>query len=111
MHDPSARGNDFFKCDFCLSAWSEDRQMVEGHRGALICVKCLTLAYAQVVTQDAGQAAPAGVACTLCLEQRTQKHWRSPLRDEAWACERCIRQSGQVLEKDPDSGWTRPGRG
>lgn len=110
MHDASAQGNDFFKCDFCLSGWSEDRPMVEGHRGSLICVRCLTLAYTQVVVHDAGEAPPGGTTCALCLEERSQKHWHSPLRETAWACERCIRQAAQMLEKDPESSWTRPSR-
>lgn len=84
--------------------------MVEGHRGALICGSCLSVAYAQVVVAEAGQKPPGEVVCTLCLEARDQAHWQSPARDDAWACERCLRQSGQVLEKDPDSGWKRPGR-
>lgn len=110
MHDENATGNEYFKCDFCLSPWAEDRQMVEGHRGSLICARCLTLAYAQIVGADSGAAPPEGATCALCLEDRAQQHWQSPLRAEAWACERCIRQSGQMLEKDPESGWRRPGR-
>lgn len=111
MHDEKAQGNDYFKCDFCLNSWAEDRPMVEGHRGSLICVRCLTLAYSQVVVESAGESAPAGAICALCLEHREQQHWHSPLRDEGWACERCIRQAGQMLEKDPEYGWKRPGRG
>lgn len=110
MHDESAQGNDFFKCDFCLSPWSEDRPMVEGHRGSLICAACLAVAYTQVVVHEIGDEGAAGVKCTLCLEERKQKHWHSPMREEAWACERCIRQSGQMLEKDEEYGWKRPGR-
>jgi len=110
MHDQKAEGNEFFKCDFCLNPWAEDRPMVEGHRGSLICARCLTMAYLEVVTSDAGETPPEGVTCALCLEDRPQKHWHSPVRDEAWACERCIRQSGQTLEKDEESGWKRPGR-
>lgn len=110
MHDPSAQGNDFFKCDFCLNPWAEDRPMVEGHRGSLICARCLTLAYTQVVASESGEKAPEPVTCALCLEHRSQAHWQSPARPEAWACERCIRQSAQMLEKDEESGWKRPGR-
>lgn len=110
MHDQGAAGNDFFKCDFCLNPWAEDRPMVEGHRGSLICARCLTVAYSEVVAHERGTTPPEGVACALCLEDRSQAHWQSPAREQAWACERCIRQSGQMLEKDPDSGWTRPGR-
>ncbi len=110
MHDESAEGNAFFKCDFCLSPWSEDRPMVEGHRGSLICSSCLTVAYTQVVVNDAGELISEGVTCGLCLEARTQKHWHSPMREEAWGCERCIRQSAQTLEKDEELAWKRPGR-
>ncbi|HLO41980.1 MAG TPA: hypothetical protein VK176_13220 [Phycisphaerales bacterium] len=109
MHDETAEGNAFFKCDFCLKPWAEDRPMVEGHRGSLICGPCLTVAYAEVVLHQMSTQPPEGAVCTLCLEPRKDPHWRSPVRPDAHACLRCIKQSARVFEKDPESGWKRPG--
>lgn len=109
MHNTDADGNEFFLCDFCHSPWSEDRPMVEGHRGSLICARCLTVAYRSVLL--AGEGEPG--ECTLCLQYREEPCWTSPLEDPthgaARACGRCIAQSARVLEKDPDSGWKAPG--
>lgn len=100
------RAGDFL-CDFCERAWDGEFAMVEGHHGSLICGKCLTIA-CRAVLLGAGESAGPGLRCTLCLEERAQAEWRSPLRPEAVICERCIRQAAQSLEKDRDSGWTRP---
>lgn len=107
MHDHTAEGNDYFKCDFCRNSWAEDRPMVEGHQGSLICVHCLTVGFTQVVVSGTGQPLQPPALCALCLEQRTDPHWRSPLQD-AWACRRCLKQSAAILEKDPEYGWKRP---
>ncbi|MGD9689862.1 MAG: ClpX C4-type zinc finger protein [Phycisphaerales bacterium] len=107
MHDPSAQGNDFFKCDFCRRAWAEDRPMVEGHHGSLICASCLTVAYSAVVHQSSG-ADLAGGTCTMCLEPRDEPQWQSPLHPEARVCRRCIKQSAGVLEHDEEFAWKRP---
>ncbi|MBL8989977.1 MAG: hypothetical protein JNJ48_00190 [Phycisphaerae bacterium] len=110
MHDPTAQGTDFFKCDFCRRPWREDRPMVEGHRGSLVCADCLTAAHLEIVNEKRpGHRPPEHGACTMCLERRDEPHWQSPLFDGAFICRRCIRQSAQTLAKDPDSGWTRPG--
>jgi len=108
MHDENATGNEFFKCDYCRSAWSEDRPMVEGHRGSLLCVKCLTLAYRALVLEEGGEGMREGETCALCLEHREELAWRSPLREEAVACRRCVKQSAGVLHKDRDIAWTKP---
>lgn len=117
MHDSSAQGNDFFKCDFCRRGWSDDRPMVEGHKGSLICAACLTVACAEVLIGKQGEmgvrgpvhpASGEGPWCTLCLERRAQLYWASPMHPEVKACTRCIRQSASVLEKDPDFNWKRP---
>ncbi|HYE02372.1 MAG TPA: hypothetical protein VD963_03950 [Phycisphaerales bacterium] len=107
MHDRAATGNDFFKCDFCRRSWSEERPMVEGHRGSLLCAACLTVAYTHVVVAGGGEEL-RGSGCTLCLEERDQPQWQSPMYPEARACLRCIKQAATVLEKDPDAPWTRP---
>ena len=85
--------------------------MVEGHRGSLICADCLTVAYALVVNGGGGEEPPEGVTCALCLEDRPEKHWQSPLHPEVFGCKRCINQSARILEKDPEQGWKRPAAG
>lgn len=108
MHDPTAQGSDFFKCDFCRAPWADDRPMVEGHRGSLICARCLTVAFDEVVNRKGGEPLPEGTTCVLCLSRPEGAAWRSPALD-VWACARCIRQSAGVLAKDKESEWTRPG--
>lgn len=119
--DPDNASMADFICDFCLRPWADDRPMVEGHRGSLICSDCLTLAFDELWNRLAG--AHADRACTLCLEQRREACW-SP---QTWppagpgvvpnlpistapplACKRCTKQSTVMLERDPDSNWKRP---
>jgi hypothetical protein len=109
MHDTSGAGDEFFKCDFCHSPWSEDRPMVEGHRGSLICAECLTLACVEVTLLNAGVDHHNVDNCTMCLAHKEAPYWRSPLHAEAVICRPCIEQSARLLEKDPDAGWKRPG--
>ncbi|MCB9845477.1 MAG: hypothetical protein H6811_05790 [Phycisphaeraceae bacterium] len=108
MHDPSAEGNDYFRCDFCGSGWSEQRPMVEGHRGSLICAPCLRLAYASVMLRGEGIGPRAGIGCVLCLRTVDGPHWVGPHDESVVACRECIERSARVLEKDAESGWTRP---
>lgn len=109
MHDPAAQGSEFFKCDFCRRAWAEDRPMVEGHQGSLICSGCLTAAFVEVINSKGGVArSDDHEKCTMCLETRDDPHWRSPMFETALICRRCIRQSAQAMSKDPDSNWKRP---
>lgn len=93
-------------CDFCRASFA-DEAMIEGHQGSLICLKCLSAAYTDVVLAGGG-AELAGSACTMCLEERKQPQWASPLHPEARICLRCIKQSATALEKDPEMGWRRP---
>lgn len=120
MHDTTAEGNDYFKCDFCMRSWAEDRPMVEGHKGSLVCSKCLSAAYASVVLSEVGvqgikgplMETPAeGPACVMCLERRAELYWQSPLIEGAFLCRRCMRQGVVQLERDPDFGYVRPGAG
>lgn len=124
MHRPNAdpghmQATDFL-CDFCERCWATDRPMIEGHHGSLICGACLSVAYASVVI-GAGDAAalegpggasaealPEELACTMCLEQRSDSLWQSPARDVARICRRCIELGARTLERDRESGWKRP---
>ncbi len=108
MHNPGAEGNEFFLCDFCRRPWSEQRPMVEGHRGSLVCAACLSTAYTDLVHLQGGDTSRPGETCTLCLERRSQRHWRSPLYEQAIICLRCVKQSSTAMEKDPEVGWKRP---
>jgi len=107
MHDQNAQGSEFFKCDFCARGWADDRPMVEGHQGSLICAACLSVAYASLALHGEGMEL-SGSKCTMCLEERKQPQWPSPVR-EARVCLRCVKQSATILEKDPDYAWRRPG--
>ncbi len=107
MHNPEGDGNAFFVCDFCRNHWADDRSMVEGHKGALICSQCLSVAFAAVVHQGSGKEL-AKTFCTLCLEHRDQPQWASPTHPDAHACLRCLKQAASVLTADPDFGWQRP---
>jgi ClpX C4-type zinc finger len=98
-----------FLCNFCERAWDGRSAMVEGHQGNLICGKCLTIAYRALVMHE-GESVGPGLTCSMCLEERDQSEWQSPVRDEAVVCERCVRQAAQALSKDPESGWARPDR-
>ncbi|MBC7834541.1 MAG: hypothetical protein H7Y88_05510 [Phycisphaerales bacterium] len=108
MHDAGCEGNDYFKCDFCRQPWSEERLMIEGHQGSLFCVRCLTPAYTSVVLAKEGEE-HRDRKCVMCLEERDQPQWESPLYAEASVCLRCIKQAATVFEKDPEAEWKRPG--
>lgn len=103
-----------FLCDFCGQTWAPDRPMVEGHRGGLACARCLTLAFEELWNRGAESPRPpsvggaVGVACVMCLEQRDEPYWHSPVRDEAWLCKRCAKQSVVMLERDPEANYRRP---
>jgi hypothetical protein len=101
-------------CDFCGAEWTEQRPMIEGHRGSCICGQCLTIAYTDVVLN--GHNAGDDFKCTLCLESsqdraamnRAEPGWRSPMQPDAAVCRRCIRQAAGALTKDKESGWKKP---
>lgn len=103
MHDHSAEGNEFFKCDFCRKGWSEERPMVEGHQGSLICSSCLGLACV-------GQDVPVQpYRCVMCLrEGLNEPCWSSPLAEGVLICRECVEKSASVLEGDPEYSWKRP---
>ncbi|MBX3358347.1 MAG: hypothetical protein KF745_07955 [Phycisphaeraceae bacterium] len=95
------------RCDFCSALYGENI-MIEGHQGSLLCLKCLTAAYTDLVLAGGGDA-NRGRKCTMCLEERSQPQWESPATS-ACVCLRCIKQSATALEKDGESGWARPKR-
>ncbi len=94
-------------CDFCRREWTDDLPVIEGHQGSIVCGNCLTVAYTQVVltAQDTGAL---GYTCTMCLEQRPEPAWQSPLHPESHICKRCINLAAGALAKDKTTGWTRP---
>ena len=112
-----------FLCDYCGNTWSDDRPMVEGHRGSLVCAKCLSLAYgllwlsapkwdgkAPPPPPPADQTMPEGALCRMCLEHREEPCWQSPMEESAWLCKRCAKQSVVMLERDPELKYERPGK-
>ena len=93
-------------CDFCHAPFAEEA-MIEGHQGSLLCLKCLSAAFADLELAGGG-AEHAGGKCTMCLENRNQPQWQSPMFEDARVCLRCIKQAATAMEKDPDTGWKRP---
>ncbi|OAB63833.1 hypothetical protein AY599_18480 [Leptolyngbya valderiana BDU 20041] len=116
MHRPGSNPMDMlpsdFVCDFTGRQWDGSFPMVEGHQGSLICGDALRIAYTEVVLLG-NDSKPPGATCTMCLEERDDPGWQSPVavRDgegSAIICRRCIRQSSTRLAKDPDWGWNKP---
>ena len=95
-------------CDFCHAEWTDDLPIIEGHHGSCICGKCLTVAYSDVVLHDSNTG-PAAYKCTMCLEERPDPAWQSPLQPEAIVCRRCIKLAAGALHKDTDYAWKKPG--
>jgi len=88
--------------------------MIEGHRGHLICGKCLAVAYQQIVLDEAPPIPrladePDEIVCTMCLERREQPAWRNEAFPESVVCLRCLKQGATTLEKDKETAWRRPG--
>lgn len=98
-------------CDFCSKVWEPEGTeiMIEGHKGSLLCFKCLSAAYASVVLHKSGDELK-GKMCVMCLEERNQPQWESPVNEGKRVCLRCMKQAATALEKDPETGWTRPGK-
>ena len=99
-------------CDFCAREWDQQGSeiMVEGHQGSLICTKCLSAAYAAIVLHKLGEE-HKGTSCVMCIEERDQPQWESPVQEGKRICLRCLKQAATALEKDPETGWKRPGAG
>lgn len=96
MHDETKTGTDYFVCDFCLRSWREDLQMVEGHRGSLICSECLARALAEIEERPVPRERVT--ICAMCQEHREEPYWMNEASD-ALICVRCAVKSAGVLEK------------
>jgi hypothetical protein len=97
-------------CDFCRAPWVEALPMVEGHRGSVICGRCLSVACATLAPSlREGEGGRADSPCTMCLETRDEPRWISPASPEASICARCIELAARTLERDRDFDWRRPG--
>lgn len=90
-------------CDFCGTDWDEKLPMIEGHRGSVLCLACLTKALnATVVNQEE-------LKCTLCLRDLPVnmprwQHPASPHRANAGAtvCHDCLQQAAKAFADDTD---------
>lgn len=111
MHRPGADPGDMqpadFLCDFCHTPWDGAFPMIEGHRGSLICGRCLSVAYTELVLLEPEQAEQE-LSCTMCLEKKTGPFWVSPSHESAQICLRCTKQSAGKLHSDPDWDWHKP---
>lgn len=110
MHKTDTKGHVIESlCDYCRRTWLPDGDeiMIEGHQGSLICLKCLSAAYRAVVLMKLGDEFK-GRQCMMCLEDRDQPQWESPVCEGTRVCLRCIKQAATALEKDPETGWERP---
>jgi len=98
-------------CDFCGATWTPDgsgRPMIEGHRGSILCLDCLSRAVAEAIES----AAPFN--CTLCTQevQPPMKVWEHPQKPaeanaEAALCWDCTQQADRAFSKDADVQWDR----
>ncbi len=95
-----------FLCDFCLKPWDGSFPLVEGHKGSLICGRCLTVAYIHLDDSPIEATAEART-CTLCLAEQDPPGWQSPTA-EAWICRICTKRSAGYLHNDPDWNWKKP---
>jgi len=106
--DPHNMTAEDFLCDFCGSHWAEDRQMIEGHRGSCLCVKCLSVAYRTLAIDDDGVTPNDETTCVMCLTTGGEfPLWESPSTGSL-ACAQCVKRAAGVVHKDPDIGWTKP---
>ena len=106
MHKTSPDGTVISShCDFCEAEFGQ-AAMVEGHQGSLVCMKCLSAAYTELKMLKGGEEHRGG-KCIMCLEERDEPEWQSPLTGKN-ICTRCTTMAYRALEKDGDTGWQRP---
>lgn len=94
-------------CDFCGAAWTADLPLIEGHQGNVICGRCVSVAI--VETGEWAEAGAGPIRCRMCLEQRNEPAWVSPMDESARICRRCIDMAADALEGDAETNWRRPG--
>jgi len=95
-------GGLIISCDFCRTDWNGQDPVIEGHRGAIICLECVKLAL------DALTPANETFKCTLCLREPlppTMPRWNHPQNPTTSACRDCIHQAADVFDRDPDVNW------
>lgn len=103
-------------CDYCHRAWTTDEPFLEGHRGTMICGRCLSVAYVELhmggdnlavgdyfcrMSQEGGEDRSA-------LNRGDEPGWRSPVDPEAAVSRMCVRMAAAQLERDGDHDWSRP---
>lgn len=106
--NPEALVETDFLCNFCGRAWRADVPMIEGHQGNLICGNCVTVAYRELALSPGEQPAAPSPQCTMCLEERNERTWESPVHEGQRICVRCTKQAAGTLVKDKDSNWSKP---
>jgi hypothetical protein len=98
-------GGIIISCDFCGTDWDQELAMIEGHKGSVLCLVCLTQAL------DHAQPVGESFQCTLCLSEKPAdtKYWLHPdakpspgLNTDAPLCWDCIRLAAKGFHKDPD---------
>lgn len=99
-------GGIIISCDFCGEDWQpyEDDQsnpMIEGHKGSIICLKCLKFGLQALATGD------EEFACRMCQREDLPAdlpRWQSEATD-AIICRDCVNQAAGTFSKDPDVDW------
>ncbi len=98
-------------CDFCGTDWDGASPIIEGHRGALICLECLKRALGEL------QRAEDAYKCVLCLRDGLPAilpRFEHENRPGVFGCKGCIEQAADVFDRDADVPWTwesRPAKG
>jgi len=95
-------------CDFCGTDWDMIKPMIEGHKGSILCLDCLSRAI------DEAAPAEGEFGCTLCLVDRDppMKRWVHPepadgANPDAQLCWDCIQQADRTFGRDADTEWER----
>jgi len=89
-------------CDFCGTDWDGQSAVMEGHRGAIICLECLKVAL--------GNLAPGADAykCILCLRDPIPAviaRWHHEKHPDVFACRGCVHQAADVFDRDSSIDW------
>jgi len=104
-------------CDFCHRPWTEDVPFIEGHRGAMICARCLEVAFVELESGDPSHITTGDYLCRMSRESEQDRialrragepGWRSPVDPEAVVCRKVVRMAAATLQKDPDFKWQKP---